>query len=92
MKTTPAILLALLLALAACRRSDVRTAQYRLPPGLPPAKTQALLAELSQLDPNSPAFSASLSNQTVTVVYDSMILARKNIELILEKYGPVAAP
>lgn len=88
MKTTALLLLTLLLTATACRRSDVRTAEYSLPPGLSPENARALLAEISQLDSANPAFSATISNQTLTVVYDSMVLARKNIEHILEKYTP----
>lgn len=79
---------ALLFFAAGCRRTDLRMAEYPLPSGLSQERQTALIQELRRLDPASPDFNVAVSNQTLYIRYDSMILARKNIEFVLDRYQP----
>lgn len=85
--------LALAVCLAACggcRRTDVRTFAVAVP-GLTEADLPAVTAALAPyggVEPGSVAFDAAVGG--VTLRYDSMKIAKKNIEMALAGAGFVA--
>ena len=85
-----ALAIALTLAVLGCRRTDVRDFTVAIPgmsAGDEPAITAAL-APYSGIDRASMKF--DLQAKTLTLRYDSMQLAKKNIELSIAKAGFVA--
>jgi len=83
---TAAVALALACALNACRMSDVRTVTVQVPQ-MKNAQCEkiisATLGKADGVDPNSIKFGRG----TVTVTYDSMKLAIKNIEFVIAGAG-----
>ena len=79
-----------LLALAGCRQKDIRDFDVEVP-ALTQANTNAVrnaLAGCSGVDVSALKF--DLENHRVTVRYDSMQTAKKNIEMAIAKAGYAA--
>ncbi len=74
------LLLLVLLSLTACRREDWKTARFTLPEGLPPAEA---VARIAALDPETPP-QITVEGSTLTVRYNTLHLASKNITYVLE--------
>ena len=78
---------AVVLALAGCRRTDVRDFAIETPEATQAdmAAIAAALAPYGGVDKSSIAFDASA--RRVTLKYDSMQIAKKNIEMAIAKAG-----
>jgi hypothetical protein len=86
MKTTAIALLALL-AIAGCRREDVRdvTIQMR---GLAESDIPAVVQELSRYNGiDKKSFTWDVKAGTLNLKYDSMQIAQTNIRMAIEKAG-----
>ncbi|MGN0846683.1 MAG: hypothetical protein ACI4RA_04780 [Kiritimatiellia bacterium] len=81
------VVLVLVLALAGCRRTDVRTFTIDVPKATE-ADVPALVASLAPyggVEKASIAFDAAAHK--LTLKYDSMQIAKKNIEMAIAKAG-----
>ena len=88
MKRVIALLVCSVLAVAGCRVSDVREMTVNVP-GMVEAsdveKVRAALAPLGGIDKEKTVYDAAA--RTVTVRYDSMVIAHKNIEIAIAEAG-----
>ena len=88
MKRFIALLFCSVLAIAGCRESDVRTMTVNVP-GMVEAsdveKVRAALVPLGGVDKEKTVYDAK--TRTVTVSYDSMVIAHKNIEIAIAEAG-----
>jgi copper chaperone CopZ len=77
-----------LLALAGCRVSDVRVLTVNVPAMSAETDVERIkksLASLNGLDREKTTF--DVAGRTVTVTYDSMVVAHKNIEIAIAEAG-----
>ena len=82
-----AIAIALVLAVLGCRRTDVRDFTISIP-GLSSGDEAAITAALAQYSGiERPSLKFDLQAKTLVLRYDSMQLAKKNIELSIAKAG-----
>lgn len=85
----PTVAVALALAGASCRRTDVRTAVIRVPQ----MRTQAGVERVTEAIKQAryavqvDSIKVDLESRTVTLKYDSMDLAIKNIEFLVAEAG-----
>ena len=86
MKTTAIALLAIL-ALAGCRREDVRTVTIEMK-GLAESDIPAVTQELSRYNGiDKKSFVWDVKAGTLNLKYDSMQIAQTNIRMAIEKAG-----
>jgi len=86
MKTTAIALLALL-AIAGCRREDVRTVTIEMK-GLAESDIPAVTQELSRYNGiDKKSFVWDVKAGTLNLKYDSMQIAQTNIRMAIEKAG-----
>lgn len=74
--------------LPACRKSDIRTVTISVPEMKNEACVQRIGASIYKIGGiNRESLVFDLSKRSITVTYDSMILARKNIEFAIAEAG-----
>lgn len=90
MKKTAFILIALSLAVVGCRRTDVREFTVKLPTATiaDQSAISAALAAYGGIDKSSMKFDPQ--SKTLKLNYDSMQLAKRNIEISIARAGFVA--
>jgi copper chaperone CopZ len=91
MKRIAALFAFAVLSLAGCRESDVRTMTVNVPEMVAEAdaqKVKAALAPLGGIDKEKTVY--DVAARTVTVRYDSMVIAHKNIEIAIAEAGYAA--
>lgn len=75
-----------------CRRTDLRTATYPVPVGLSASQLHDLHQDLLQMDRQGNSVRIESQGDHLYITYDSMRLARKNIEVVLARHTPSPAP
>ena len=83
-----AVTLALLAALSACRREDVRTAYIHVPEMKDTVVVNAIRAELAKVPGvQADKMDVDMTARTIRVPYDSIQLSLKNIEFVVAESG-----
>jgi copper chaperone CopZ len=91
MKRVIALLAFVALSFSGCRVSDIREMAVKVPGMVSEADVQnvrAALMSLGGIDKKKTVFDAEA--RTVTVCYDSMVIAHKNIEIAIAEAGYAA--
>lgn len=76
----------LIVCLAGCRKQDVRTAVISVP-GMTNAACAQTIQDAFMRQPGIKAIRPDFQQRTLTVTYDSMVIARKNIEFTIAGAG-----
>ncbi len=76
----------LVVCLAGCRKQDVRTVVVAVP-GLKNTACTQIIQDAFMRQPGIKAIVPDFQQHTLTVTYDSMVIARKNIEFTIAGAG-----
>lgn len=76
----------LIICLAGCRKQDMRTVVVAVPNLKNPACAQ-IIQDAFMRQPGIKAIHPDFQQHTLTVIYDSMVIARKNIEFTIASAG-----